>query len=195
MSFPNRNPASPAAPSAPARSKYAGIQAGGSRDPMLDVGRYRVRITACTEGVNPGTRRESYKVQLQVLEAAEGSATSKGAVCTAVHLFTAPGLAELKRMAVSAAGYGPTIEEREADPGAARTAAIEGERSYDALDESHGYQGAILEASAGHPSGAPSLVGQSVDVIVTKGKNVVNPQSGAPTGDFYRHYVWGAVRE
>ena len=57
------------------------------------------------------------------------------------------------------------------------------------------YQGAILEASAGKPSNAPSLQGRLVDVIVTQGKPVINPQTSQPTGDFYRVYAWGVVPE
>jgi hypothetical protein len=32
-------------------------------------------------------------------------------------------------------------------------------------------------------------------VIVSRGKDVPNPQTGAPTGDYFRVYTWGVVPE
>jgi len=181
---------------APGRSAYAGVSGADQRDPMAELGTYRMRVIACAEGHNPGTRRDSYKVTLRVEDAAEGSLTPVGTVCTTVALFTSAGLSELKRFAFHAAGFGPTLEQRQSEPTVAKRLAAEGEAKYNELEESNfGYQGAILEASAGHANGAPSLVGRLVDVCVTRGKDVINKQTGAPTGDYYRNYTWGVVPE
>ena len=189
----NAENAAPNAP-APMRSKYGGIQCADTRDPMLDVGAYRVRVVSCAEGYNPGKRRDSYKVTLFVVDAAEGSKTPKGTTATMIAFMSAAGLAELKRFAMHAAGFGATLEQR-MNGADIKAILLDAERQYDALDESYGYQGAILEASAGKPSNAPSLQGRLVDVIVTQGKPVMNPQTSQPTGDFYRVYAWGVVPE
>jgi hypothetical protein len=160
---------------------------------MLLAGEYRVRVTACTEGFNPGRRRESYKVSLHVIAASEGG-SRVGETCTMITFMTPAGLAELKRFALHAAGFGPTREQ--GSTATAKALVEEGESQYDALDESFGYQGAILEASAGKgPANAPSLVGRIVDVTVSSGKPVINPQTGEPTGDCYRVYRWFSVPE
>ena len=192
MAFANRLAASPAA--APSRSKYSGISCADTRDPMLGLGEYRVRVTACAEGYNPGKRRDSYKTSLHVVSAEDGSETRAGSSCTVVSFLTPAGLSELKRFAMHAAGFGPTLAQR-ASGDNVRARLIAGEEQYDALDESCGHQGAILEASTGVANGAPSLVGRLVDVVVARGKPVVNPQTGAETGDYYRVYTWGVVPE
>ena len=191
-SFGQRN-ATPAAPAAPARSKYGGITASDTRDPMLGLGSYRVVIAACAEGYNPGKRRETYKVTVVVRDASEGADTPIGTSCTVVHFMTPAGLGELKRLAMAAAGYGPTLADRALGKINLKEAMKDAEEKFDSVDESFGYQGAILEASAGKANGAPTLVGRVVDVTVTRGKDVPNPQTGAPTGDFFRLYVWGTV--
>jgi len=186
--------AAPQAPHAPApqRSRYS-VPSSDTRGPMLGIGTYRVRVLGCVEGNNPGKHRDSYKVALRVEVAADGSETSVGACVSTVSLITSPGLAEIKRFAISAAGFGPTLEQR-AHAGDVKKLIVEGEEAYDALDEKlGGHQGAILESSAGKTSTAPQLQGRLVDVIVARGKDVPNPQTGAPTGDYFRLYTWGAV--
>lgn len=193
----NPTPATPAAPTpgaAPSRSKYGGIACADTRDPMLGIGTYRVRVVSCTEGYNPGKRRESYKVGVQVVEAAPDAQTPVGAAATIVHFMTPAGLGELKRWAMHAAGFGPTLDDY-ADATAAKTKLRDGEAAFDELDARCGYSGAVLEKAAGKANNAPSLIGRLVDVIVSRGKDVPNPQSGAPTGDFFRVYTWGVVDE
>jgi len=162
---------------------------------MLGFGRYRVRVVGATHGVNPGrANRETYKTTLQVVAAAEGSETPVGSLATMINFFTSAGLSELKRFAVHAAGFGPTLADRE--PSAAvniKKALVAGEAAYDALEAQLGYSGIVLEATEGIANGAPSLAGRLVDVVVGAGKPVMNPQTNAPTGDHYRTYVWGAV--
>lgn len=182
----------PNAPAAPARSKYGGIKAGDTRDPMLGLGTYRVKVVSCAEGYNPGKRRESYKATLLVVAAAPGSETPVGSTVTMVSFQTPAGLGELKRFAMHAAGFGPTLDQRAAGSDVKATL-LAAEAAFDSLDEKFGYQGAVIEASAGKANGAPSLAGRLVDVIVSKGKDVPNPQTGASTGDYFRNYVWGIV--
>lgn len=192
-SFSNRI-ATPGA-AAPPRSRYGGVSCADTRDPMLGFGRYRVRVVGATHGVNPGrANRETYKTTLQVVAAAEGSETPVGSLATMINFFTSAGLSELKRFAVHAAGFGPTLADRE--PSAAvniKEALVAGEAAYDALEAQLGYSGIVLEATEGIANGAPSLAGRLVDVVVGAGKPVMNPQTNAPTGDHYRTYVWGAV--
>lgn len=190
------NNATPATPAAPPRSRYGGISCGDSRDPMLGYGSYRVRVLGATEGHNPGKNRDTYKTALQVVEAHDGSETAVGTLATMVNFVTSAGMSELKRFAVHAAGFGPMFTDRE--PGAGvniKEVLLEGERAFDELDESFGYQGAVLEATVGRVNGAPSLAGRLVDVVVGAGKPVMNPQTNAPTGDHYRTYTWGRVPE
>lgn len=192
----NAAPAAPAAtpaPGAPPRSRYAGITCADTRDPMIGCGIYRVKIVAATEGRNPGTGRESFKTTIQVVAAGDDAETAEGTACTMVSLIDKPpALAELKRMAMHAAGFGPSLEELHADPAAAKRALLEGEAAYDAAEP---YPGAVLEATAGHSNGAPSLVGRLVDVVVSRGKDVLDPKTKEPTGDYYRVYRWGRVDE
>lgn len=194
MSFGNTTKTQTSAPVAPARSKYAGISSADTRDPMADIGTYRAKVASCTEGYNPGKRRESYKVTLQILEASPDARTLKGSTCTMVCMYTNAGLAELKRFAVHSAGFGPTLDERGAlDSAALKKSLLDAEAQYNALDVSFGGEGLIIEASAGHANGAPSLVGRIVDVVVSRGKEVINAQTQQATGDFYRQYTWGVV--
>jgi len=174
----------PAAP--PQRSRYGGIQCGEARDPMLDLGTYRVRIVSCTEGSNPKTGRASVKLGVCVVAASPDAGTPVDAVCTVVHLATPIGLGELKTMLVHAAGCGPTLAQRAA--GDIRAIAKEGEARYDAVDAST-YPGSIIEATAGTANGAPSMIGRLVDVVVTRGRDTKSE------GDWYRNFRWGAVPE
>lgn len=204
---------------APNRSRYGGITCANTRDPMLGLGTYRVKIVAATEGRNPGKGRDSYKTTLFVERAEPGSDTEVGTTVTMVNLVNPAGLGELKRFAVAAAGFGPSL--REIQSGIDLRAAVqEAESAYNGLDEqSGGFRGAILERTAGNAGTAPSLRGRFVDVIVRRGKDVVtpqtgagraktiapaghctgedvvSPQTGAATGDYYRIYVWGVVPE
>lgn len=191
-SFGNRTTTPGAAP--PPRSRYGGISCADTRDPMLGYGRYRVRVLSASRGFNPGKNRESYKTSLQVIEADDGADTPAGSIATMVNFMSSAGLSELKRFAVHAAGFGPTLAAR--DPGAGvniKQALLDGEAAYDALEEKLGYLGIVLEATEGVANGAPSLVGRLVDVVVVPGKPVMNPQTNTPTGDNYRAYTWGAV--
>jgi hypothetical protein len=149
---------------------------------MLSLGSYRVRIVSGECGFNPGKRRETYKVSMQVIDVREGD-TPAGSVCTALFMDSVAGLSELKRMVMHAAGFGPTLAQRSA--GDVRDTLTAAESAYDALDAQR-YSGSIVEASLGVSSGAPSVAGRLVDVIVSRGKE-------AAPGDYYRVYTWGVV--
>lgn len=192
------NTNTPGAPAAPPRSRYGGISCADSRDPMLGYGTYRVRVLGAVEGNNPArSNRETYKTSLQVVAVHDDkSDTPAGSLATMINFVTSAGMSELKRFAMHAAGFGPTFADRE--PGAnvnIKQALLDGEAAYDALDESCGYLGAILEATCGRANNAPSLAGRVVDVVVGAGKPVMNPQTNQPTGDHYRTYTWGRVPE
>jgi hypothetical protein len=161
---------------------------------MLGLGTYRTRVLSCVEGSNPGKgNRPSYKTTLYVEQAAEGSETAATTTVTVLALLHMPaGLGELKRMAMHAAGLGPTLDDR-AQGKNIKQMLQDAEAEYNQLDESFGGEGSILESSAGHRSTAPSIVGRRVDVIVSRGKDVPNPQTGGTTGDYFRVYTWGVV--
>lgn len=178
----NPQPAS----AAPGRSRYGGISGASMRDPLIGTGTYRLKITSCTEGYNPIKRRESYKVSALVIDASGDAATSKGSTVAVLFSAATAGMADLKRFAFHAAGLGATLAQRAAGENV-RAIDDEGELSYDELEErEYQYQGAILEASAGHANGAPTLIDNVVDVIVTRGKDTED-------GDYFRQYTWAAV--
>lgn len=178
---------------APARARYAGIKGSQQRDPMLGVGTYRVQVVGMVEGFNPGKQQESIKLSLRVNTAAAGSETPTGTTVTIVCMKTIPGLRDLKRFAYHAAGFGPTLALRAA--GDCHQFDVEGEEGYNALDEKFGGEGSILAATAGTvlDQPAPTLHGRVVDVIVSRGKDLINPQTQMPSGDYFRAYVWGSV--
>ena len=200
--FGNRNavPATPAPAAARKQSRYSGISGAHTRDPFPKIGTYRAKVIACVEGYNPGKGKNSYKVTLSLLAAEPGSESAPGETVVALFNVGKPaGLSRLMSFAVSAAGFGPTLTERRTPGVDYRGLVLAGEAQYNAIDDlcEHG-SGSILEASAGHSvltlegKPAPTLVGRVVDVIVTKG-NEVMAEDGAPTGDYYREYTWGSV--
>jgi hypothetical protein len=193
MPFPKFDPASAAAsapaasaPASPGRSKYAGIQCGDARDPMLECGTYRLRLISAAEGANPKTGRASYKITAKVESASEDAGTPAGSVCVIVHLSTPIGMSELKSTMVYAAGCGPTLAQRASSD--VRALAQAGEAAYDQADADV-YPGSIIEATAGAANGAPSMIGRLVDVVVTRGKDT------ADGSGWYRSYRWGVVPE
>ena len=186
MAFANRA-------AAPTRSKYSGITCADTRDPMLGLGTYQVRILDIVEGQPfPGKKLDCVKIKLQVTDS-EGE-TPGGSLATVVCMATVPGLADLKRFVSYAAGFGPTLGQQ-ADHPDVRKLRLEGEAAFDELEKEHGGSGSIIEASLGKANGAPSVVGRLLDVVVSRGKDTINPQTGAPTGDFYRSYRCGVVPE
>lgn len=186
MAFNNfKPPAAAPAPTAPMRSKYGGVANIDTRDPMLGIGVYRVRVVKMTQGFNPGTRRETVKTTLEILAAADGAESPVGSTATMITFLTEPGLRDLTRFAAHAAGYGNTIDDR-AKPLQEAFAAFRAAEPYDGAT--------IDQAVSGVSNGAPVVVGQMVDVIVAKGKPVMNPQTREPTGDYYREYVWGVAK-
>lgn len=195
--FDNRTPTGAAPPVAapPARSRWEGIRAAGARDPMPGQGTYRFEIVSCVTGFNPGTQKESFKVQLRVLEATPGSETPKDAIVFAVFLATTPGFCETKAFTMYAAGCGPTLEDRVKRPGSVAQLHNEGEAQFAELEAKHGGVGSIIDATFGRGApGVPTVVGQHVDAIVARGKDIVDKKTGVPTGDYYRKFTWGAVR-
>lgn len=198
--FGNRTAAPTQAPTRALQSKYAGITgAANQREPMLSVGTYRCEIVKCVKGINPGTRKETMKIYLRVITAEGPDTTPPGTHIVFLAGYTAPGLADAKRFAMAATGFAPTIAQR-ADPRQAKIA-VNYETAYDVFEASQdGGSGCVLAASFGEIA-APALdLGAynpplQVDVVVSRGKDVPNPQTGQPTGDYFRQYVWSATPE
>lgn len=162
----------------PARkSRYAGVKANVPRDPMLDVGEYRLRVL-----MNEETRADYagaktwYRANLQVVACIGDDATPEGSEVVAVFgVETVAGLGEAKSYVMAAAGF-------------------EDEGEYDEFDP----EGEHIDATVGevneYSADGPPLVGRLVDVEVKKG-NPCKDKDGNLNGDYYRKYYWAVVPE
>jgi len=183
-SFGNHTPA--AAPAtAPQRSRYGGIQCPQNRDDMISEGEYRARVVSMVPGKSPKTYKEYTKVTVHIESAAEGSATPADTDAIMLFFVTPAGLTELRKLAVHAAGYGPTLAQINA--GSTGDLFAEGWQALEDLEAKRsGYSGAILDATEGQKNGSPSLVGRLVDIRVARGKST-------PSGDYFRNLTFGSV--
>lgn len=163
-----------AAPAAPARkagrkSRYADVKASAPRDPMLNVGKYRLRVVSCEEGSNPGTGAESFKSHVEIVEIFDGGeGHSVGDVCFLCQSISGKGaqagLGRVKAYAMAAAGF----EEAE----------------FDEMDP----DGKFIDACVGDDNefSDQTITGRLVDVQVMRGRD-------RDDGDWYREYAWGIV--
>jgi hypothetical protein len=165
--------ARPAKAAAPKASRWAGLDVGDSREPMLEVGVYRLRVVSCEKNVHPVKHTESFKATVEVADAAEGAGTQVGDTCAIVSmLFTVPGQKDMGRFIIAAAGY-------DAEGFAAEHS-----------------DGRFIDAVLGDLPGEENpILGRLVDVEVRRAKDVVDKTSGVPTGDWYRSYNFQPVPE
>lgn len=168
---------------------YRGINCVDTRDPLLESGVYRVRIVSGIDSTHPVTYKHTNKITLSVVAASAGAGSAVGTQAVALFQHSIPGFGELKNLVMHAAGFGPTLEQRQTPQ--AREIAMAGMAAFDQACDA---QGSIVEASLGKANGAPNVLGRLVDVIVTRGKARLD-KTGADTGDFYRQYTWGIVPE
>lgn len=185
-----------AGPQRRVQSRFGGIKCQATRDPILEEGGYRVRILGATISQNPRkNHRETSKITLLVEDATAGSKTQVGAQVSMLFVLSSlgSGFSDLKSLHVAALGYGPSFAERATMTENLAVALDAAEAAYDAADQP--YSGATIDATHGIASGAPqSIIGRSVEILVTRGKDIESPQTGQPTGDYFRNYAFGPVK-
>lgn len=171
-------------------SIYGGLITLEQRDPMLNVGSYRLKIVDCTQGYNEEKRRTSYKVSAVVVEAQ--GATAVGSNVAIIFSEARKGLADLKAFTMAGAGCGVTLDDvqrgstADAQPiGISMQGAL---AQFDAIEAQYGGPGALIVAGLTKAEGVPNVIGESVDVIVSRGKDLVI--NGVPSGDWFRSYRW-----
>jgi hypothetical protein len=149
-----------------------------SRNEIIKPGIYRCLVIKTAPGKNPS--KPSFLVELQILDAMEGSEQRIGdrvSIVYSINTFSAP---EIRALVMHALGFGPSLSQWQDDPIAARRIRTEAEEEVD-----------LYQAKCG---GNADITGRAVDVIVTAGKPRVD-QDGNPTGDFFRNFTWGSVPE
>jgi hypothetical protein len=168
----NARPTPPvAARPATAANPFANIPDRGPRDPLPETGNYRLKLTQFERGYNPGTRRESIKVHVEIAEVfsqSEGAPHAVGDSLLILLFFTDAGLATLKQM-VRCASKIATNED------------------YNAFDPDGEFINALFGASNDYSKRGDTVVGDLVDVRVMHGK---------PTDDggYFRDYQWSIVQ-
>lgn len=159
-------------PPAKKKSRYAGIKES-SKEPMPTEGRYRFRLIGYEFATHPKSGRNSIKMHFSVVSASNG--TPEGAQQLALFFLTSAGQSDLKKSIRAVSGFDSEEEYDEFDP--------EGEFiGYVAEGEQNDYSHIVVE-------------GRLFDAIVTYGGDVINKETGQPTGDKYRNYSWAVVPE
>jgi hypothetical protein len=166
-------PARQAPAAAPRQSRWAGVSSSEGQNPMLEVGTYRVRITSCEQGHNPGKGTDSVKVGLEVVSAADGSGSEEGHSFAYVELISGKGMqagmSRTKAFIVAASGF-------------------EDDASFDVFCPTGGFIDACLGVA--NEWAAYTIVGRLVDVMVQRGQD--NPKK---PGDWFRIYHWAVVAD
>lgn len=172
MSKFNQKPKPATAAGAP-KSRWGAGRPKDQREPIVHVGVYRMRVEAMLDQRNPGTGKESVKVQCSVIGLDETGALHHKADDTVAMLFmkTPAGIDELKRFCCAAAGY---------DDFDAYEAGCDPELSFPLLDASLGLRTELPEGW--------TLIGRLFDVAVTRGKD-------REDGDYYRNFTFAAVAD
>ncbi len=145
------------------------------RDPMLTARAepYRIRHLAAEELIHPEFKTKSWRINIEDTETGEAAIT--------LHMNTTAGIAEYQRQVMATAGYSSAAEYSEFD--------AEGDFFETVIGEANAYAEAGL-----------TLDRRLVDVIVSRGKPVIDKKTGQPridplTGepDYYRNYKWTVV--
>lgn len=176
---PAGRPAAPPAP--PARSRWAGVQCAKDRDPKFNPGHYVVRVLSNEITIKPDhTRAETFHGKCEIVWAAEGSEDHVGDQRVFWQpLSTSYAFERVKSYVVAAAGYD--------------------EPSYDAFDPEGGFLdsvcGTVNPASQPYIDAGMTVVGRLVEVRVTRGREMLDPQTQQPTGDHWREHKWSPTPE
>jgi hypothetical protein len=136
---------------------------------------YRIRHLGAEELIHPEYKTKSWRLSVEDTETGEQYIT--------LHMNTTAGIAEYQRQVMSTAGYASAAEYNEFDP------------------EGDFFETVIGEANAFAEAGL-TLDRRLVDVVVKRGKVVIDKKTGQPkidrlTGepDYYRNYTWTVVPE
>jgi len=122
------------------KSRFAGLGGGEERDPLLEVGRYRLRVISTTLEPSPKDDREWFKAKVEVVESSGSTATEVGSICGVIACFaTKPGKAEMFRFIRAAAGCAD-------DDAYFEEFGTEGEHIDACLDEDSPIEGAEFDA-------------------------------------------------
>jgi hypothetical protein len=168
----NARPTPPAAARPAANGNpFANIPDRKARDPMPETGSYRFKLVELERGFNPGTRKESMKVHLEIVEVfeqREGPPHGVGDRVIAVLMFTDPGLASVKDLIRCAAKI-PTNAD------------------YNAFDPSGEFINACFGAANDYSARGDTVIGDLVDGTVLHGPD-------DEKGGYYRNYNWKIVQ-
>jgi hypothetical protein len=175
---------------------YSGIQLV-DRDPMLPEGTYRIRITDVAQGSNPKFTppRLSHKIYAVITQVHSGSAEVGSPIFISLSIER-KGLADLLALTMAGAGCGVTLED--VHRGATKdgvpiiAAMRNAKETFDALEAQYGGAGSIVVAGMTKAEGVPNIIGEEVDVIVTRGKDRIDKATGEVV-DWYRQYRWCVV--
>lgn len=184
QSKPAASAARPTAPrgAPPAASRYAGVAARGARLQYPPAGYYRFKLLESVEGYNPNKKRHSNKVKVEVIatEVEDPKEAKAGDRFSMTFLDTEAGVGEFKALVMSVTGFDPKSQEVE-------------------FDDLSGPSQDLVAAVAGHANQfseeRQAGIGRYFDCLVTKGSSILDPKTGADTGDYYRGYTFEAVPE
>ena len=166
------------------KTRYGGIEPEEAKDPFPEKGKFRFRVVSFEEGIV----REHDDVQNVRLTVEIVSTKSKELKeCVGENRFVPfrvrgrgakMGKGRMKAFIVAAAGYATNAE-------------------YDAIDP-HGY---MIEAFLGYRGKrhkefkGHTLVGRLVDCVVMQGNEMIDQETGQPTGEFFMNYAWSPVAD
>jgi hypothetical protein len=154
-------------------SRYDGVSAASGRLPIPPPGTYQVEWVSAEETRNPGNGNESCKINLKVLQIADGGKA----------------VGEKDRD-VAAGDTVQCLQSVGTDAGAGRVkAAVMAAAGFDdeaAFDEAHPH-GVFVEACSTGESEV--LIGRTAFVRVMRGNPCLDKDK-RPTGDYYREWEW-----
>lgn len=190
------------------RSKYAEANVELGRDPIPEEGVYRFRVLETEEGFNEGSGQDSFKVKVCAVEVGDDTPAKPGDEFMVVFIVSGKGgpagVNRAKELVMAAAGFGPTMTDRQGmSTRDLRAAIAEAQEAYDAQDEEWGYRGAFIDALTGVDNGVDGdLEGRLVDCEVGRGNlRWKDPEKTVPAigangeQDYYRDYKWSVVPE
>jgi hypothetical protein len=173
--------AKPAAKAAPRRARYGGIQASAPRDPMPTEGVYDFIVEDFAEGeLVQGKDTQSVRLTMTV-----ASSDGENALPVDSRAFVpfrvagagaTAGKSRMKAFIVAAAGY-------------------DSDDAYSSWDTDGFGIDAMLGYDAPEPFAGKTLVGRHVICEVTRGKAIIDKDTGKPTGEYYMNYTWAPAED
>jgi hypothetical protein len=166
---------------------WSGVQSAKDRSPMLRVGHYVVRVLGTELGHNPSSDERSFKAQIEVVFAGEGSHSQVGERAAFIQKLSGKsgqfGRERSKSFVVAAAGYF-------------------GDDDYNAFDPERQFLDALGGVANQYAQSFPKgVTGRLVEVVVTRGNTVIDtdtkqPEIG-PDGlpNYFREYSWSPTPE